>query len=66
MPGSRALGLKPGQSLEIRSGVARLETAIVATPVRPHKRCKGVVAVPDAVLPALTAEQVRHLEQARR
>jgi AbrB family looped-hinge helix DNA binding protein len=62
-----ALGLKPGQLLEIRAGEGQLEIAIVATPMRLHKRGKGVVAIPDAALPALTAEQVRDtLERVRR
>lgn len=63
----QALGLKAGQPLEIRAGDGRLEIEIAPTPVRLKKRGKGVVAVPDADLPALTAEQVRDtLERVRR
>ena len=62
-----ALGLKPGQPLEIRAGDGRLEIEIVRTPMRLKKRGKGIVAVPDAELPTLTAEQVRDtLERVRR
>lgn len=63
----QALGLKPGQELEIRAGDGRLEIEIAPTPMRLKKRGKGVVAVPDTELPALTAEQVREtLERLRR
>ena len=63
----QALGLKPGQPLEIRAGDGRLEIEIAPTPMQLKKRGKGVVAVPDAELPALTAEQVRDtLERVRR
>lgn len=66
-PLREALGLKPGQPLELRAGDGRLEIEVVATPVRLKKRGKGVVAVPDIELPALTAEQVREtLERVRR
>ncbi len=62
-----ALGLKAGQPLEIRAGDGRLEIEIAATPVQLKKRGKGVVAVPGAELPVLTAEQVRDtLERIRR
>ncbi len=63
----QALGLKPGQPLEIRAGDGRIEIEIAATPMRLHKRGRGVVAVPEAELPPLTAEQVRDtLERIRR
>ncbi|OGA12040.1 MAG: antitoxin [Betaproteobacteria bacterium RIFCSPHIGHO2_12_FULL_69_13] len=63
----QALGLKPGQPLEIRAGEGRLEIEAAPTPMRLKKRGKGVVAVPDNALPALTAEQVREtLERVRR
>src|SRR6185503_11799942 len=62
-----ALGLKPGQALEIRAGEGRLEIEIAATPMRLKARGAGVVAVPAKKLPALTAEQVRDaLERVRR
>jgi AbrB family looped-hinge helix DNA binding protein len=63
----QALGLKPGQPLEIRAGDGRLEIEIAATPMRLQKRGKGMVAVPDAEIATLTAEQVRDtLERVRR
>lgn len=62
-----ALGLKAGQPLEIRAGDGCLEIEIVATPMKLRKRGKGVVAIPDTKLPALTADQVRDtLERVRR
>ena len=66
-PLRQALGLKPGQLLEMRAGDGRLEIEIVPTSVTLKKRGKGVVAVPDAELTTLTAEQVREtLERVRR
>ena len=66
-PLRQALGLKPGQILEMRAGDGRLEIEIVPTPVTLKKRGKGVVAVPDTELPILTGEQVRDtLERVRR
>jgi AbrB family looped-hinge helix DNA binding protein len=63
----QALGLKPGQELEIRAGDGRLEIEIAPTPMRLKKRGRGVVAVPATDLPALTADQVRDtLERVRR
>jgi AbrB family looped-hinge helix DNA binding protein len=63
----QALGLKPGQPLEIRAGDGRLEIEVAATPMTLRKRGKGVVAVPDTELPPLTSEQVRDtLERVRR
>jgi len=62
-----ALGLAPGQTLEITAANGRLEIAIAATPMALKKRGKGVVAVPDAPVPPLTSEQVRDtLERTRR
>ena len=62
-----ALGLRPGQPLEIRAGDGRLEIEIAPTPMRLERRGKGVVAVPHEELPPLTAEQVREtLERVRR
>ncbi|MSP96209.1 MAG: AbrB/MazE/SpoVT family DNA-binding domain-containing protein [Betaproteobacteria bacterium] len=63
----QALGLRPGQALDIRAGDGRLEIEIAATPMRLKKRGKGVVAVAQAELPVLTADQVREtLERVRR
>jgi AbrB family looped-hinge helix DNA binding protein len=63
----QALGLKPGQPLEIRAGDGRLEIEIAPTSMRLKKRGKGLVAVPEEPLPRLTAEQVRDtLERVRR
>ena len=62
-----ALGLRAGQSLEIRAGDGRLEIEIAATPMRLRKRGKRLVAVPEVALRPLTAEQVREtLERIRR
>jgi AbrB family looped-hinge helix DNA binding protein len=62
-----ALGLKPGQLLEIRAGEGRLEIEVAPTPMRLERRGKGVVPVPESELPALSAEQVREtLERTRR
>ena len=61
------LGLKPGQPLEIRAGDGRLEVEIAPTPMQLKKRGKGLVAVAEAELPPLTADQVREtLERVRR
>jgi len=66
-PLRQVLGLTPGQSLEIRASDGRLEIEIASTPMQLRKRGKGLVAVPDAKLPPLTAEQVRDtLESVRR
>jgi AbrB family looped-hinge helix DNA binding protein len=66
-PLRQALGFKPGQALEIRAGDGRLEIEIAPTPMQLKKRGKGVVAVPDEELPALTADLVREtLERIRR
>ncbi|MPZ47600.1 MAG: AbrB/MazE/SpoVT family DNA-binding domain-containing protein [Betaproteobacteria bacterium] len=63
----QALGLKAGQVVDIRAGDGRMEIEITPTPMRLKKRGKGVVAVPDAQLPPLTADQVRDtLEHVRR
>ncbi len=62
-----ALGLRPGQALEIRAGDGRIEIDIAPTPMRLKKRGKGEVAIPQDELPALTADQVREtLERVRR
>lgn len=63
----QALGLQPGQLIEIRAGDGRLEIEVVATPMQLRKRGKGIVAVPETELPALTADLVREtLERVRR
>jgi bifunctional DNA-binding transcriptional regulator/antitoxin component of YhaV-PrlF toxin-antitoxin module len=63
----QALGLKPGQKLEIRDRDGRLEIEIPATLMRLEKRGRGIVAVPRGKLPTLTAHEVREtLERARR
>ncbi len=65
-PLRQALGLKAGQPLEIRAGDGRLEIEVTPTPMRLKKRGKGPVAVPEADLPLLTADQVREtLERVR-
>jgi AbrB family looped-hinge helix DNA binding protein len=62
-----ALGLGPGELLEIRASDGRLEVEAAPTPMKLKKRGKGVVAVPETELPPLTADQVRDtLEQVRR
>ena len=63
----QALGLKPGQPLEIRATDGRLEIEIASTSMRLKKRGNGWVAIPKSPLPPLTAEQVRDtLERVRR
>jgi AbrB family looped-hinge helix DNA binding protein len=62
-----ALGLGPGQALEIRAEDGRLEIEAVPTRVYLKRRGKGVVAVPETDIPHLTAEEVRQtLERVRR
>jgi AbrB family looped-hinge helix DNA binding protein len=62
-----ALGLRPGQELEVTAQDGRLEIAIAATPMRLEKRGKGVVAVPEAAVPTLTSVEVRDaLDKTRR
>jgi AbrB family looped-hinge helix DNA binding protein len=66
-PLRQALGLRPGQPLEIRAGDGRLEIEVASMPMQLKKRGKSLVAVPDAKLPVLTAEEVRDtLERVRR
>lgn len=64
----QALGLKPGQVLEIRGADGRLEIEFAPTPMHLKRRGKGVVAVAlSAQMPALTSELVRDtLERVRR
>ena len=62
-----ALGMRPGQALELRAIDGRLEIEIAPTPMQLKKRGKGIVAVPDRAVPPLTAELVREtLERVRR
>jgi AbrB family looped-hinge helix DNA binding protein len=62
-----ALGLKPGQPLDIRASEGGLTIEIAATAMQLKKRGKGVVAVPAGPLPRLTADEVRDtLERVRR
>jgi AbrB family looped-hinge helix DNA binding protein len=62
-----ALGLAPGQPLEITAADGRLEIAIAPTPMTLKRRGKGVAAVPSVDLPRLTSAQVRDtLERTRR
>lgn len=62
-----ALGLRPGQALEIRAADGRLEIEVAPTPTRLSKRGKGVVAIPLRALPPLSADEVRDtLERIRR
>ena len=62
-----ALGLAPGQTLEITAAGGRLEIVIAATPMVLKKRSRGVVSVPEVPVPPLTSEQVRDtLERTRR
>ena len=62
-----ALGLVPGQELELEMRDGRLELEVPPTPMRLEERDGGLVAVPLEPLPPLTAEQVRDvLEQTRR
>jgi AbrB family looped-hinge helix DNA binding protein len=62
-----ALGLRPGQKVEIRAADGRLEIAVAATAMRLERRGKGLVAVPQDDVPVLTSEQVREtLERTRR
>jgi AbrB family looped-hinge helix DNA binding protein len=62
-----ALGLSPGQPLEIRAGEGRLEIDVLPTPMKLEKRGKGNVAITDAALPPLSSALVREtLERVRR
>jgi AbrB family looped-hinge helix DNA binding protein len=62
-----ALGLKPGQALEVHASDGKLEIEIAATPMTLKRRGKGLVAIPEVALPPLTADEVRDtLERVRR
>jgi len=55
----QALGLAPGQALELSVRDGRLEVEIAATPMRLEQRDNGPVAVPKEPLPLLLADEVR-------
>lgn len=62
-----ALGLQPGQELELEMRDGRLELEVPPTPMRLEEHEGGIVAVPLRPLPPLTPELVRDvLEQTRR
>ena len=62
-----ALGVKPGQVLELEVRDGRLQVEIAPVEMRLERRRHGLVAVAADELPTLTAEQVRQtLEQIRR
>lgn len=54
-----AQGRTPGLPLEIQAGDGRLEIEVAATPMKLKKHGKGLIAVPQAELPPLTADLVR-------
>jgi AbrB family looped-hinge helix DNA binding protein len=61
------LGFRAGQALELTARDGILEVAVTPTEVRLEKRGAGAVAVPEEVLPPLTADAVRAtLERTRR
>lgn len=62
-----ALGIEPGQDLELSARDGRLEVEVPPTPMRLEDRSGQVVAVADREMPPLTRELVREtLEQTRR
>ncbi|MBL7491607.1 AbrB/MazE/SpoVT family DNA-binding domain-containing protein [Frankia sp. AgB1.9] len=62
-----ALGLSPGQSLEIVERDGRLEIVPAPTPMSLVDDGDGLVAVADTEMPPLTADLVREtLERTRR
>ncbi len=62
-----ALGVRPGQELEVVLRDGRLEIEVPATRMRLKGQGKSRVAVPLAKLPPLTSDQVREtLERIRR
>ncbi len=63
----QALGVIPGQQLQLEVHDGRLEIEVAPTPMHLEGRGKRIVAVPTEKLPLLTAAQVRAtLEQTRR
>jgi AbrB family looped-hinge helix DNA binding protein len=66
-PLREALGLQPGQALEVQVRDGRLEIEIALVEMRLEKGRHGLVAVPTEPVPTLTAELVRDsLERSRR
>jgi AbrB family looped-hinge helix DNA binding protein len=66
-PLREALGLAPGQPLQIRVVDAGLRVEVEPTPMQLQRRGRGRVAVPEAALPVLRADDVRDtLERTRR
>lgn len=62
-----ALGVRPGQELDVQVTDGRLEIEVPPTQMRLKGKGKTLTAVPLRKLPPLTAEQVREtLEQIRR
>lgn len=62
-----ALGLRPGQELEVQVKDGRLEIEVPPTRMRLKGKGKTLAAVPFAKLPPLTSDQVREaLERIRR
>jgi AbrB family looped-hinge helix DNA binding protein len=63
-----AMGLRPGQLLELEVTDGRLQAEIAPVDIRLHRRRrKGPVAVADENMPTLTADTVREtLERTRR
>jgi AbrB family looped-hinge helix DNA binding protein len=60
------LGLRPGSRIVLTEVEGRLEISPATTPVRLEERQSTLVAVADADLPVLTAEQVRDAIEATR
>lgn len=60
------LGLRPGSRIVLTEVEGRLEISPATTAVRLEEREGALVAVADADLPVLTAEQVRNAIEATR
>jgi len=66
-PLREAVGLTPGQAVEVTALDGRLEITVAPTAMHLESRDGHIVAVPEIDLPELTAEAVRGiLEQIRR
>jgi AbrB family looped-hinge helix DNA binding protein len=62
-----ALGVRPGQELEVQLKDGRLEIEVRSTRMRLRGKGRSAAAVPLKKLPPLTSEQVREtLERIRR